>query len=155
MQNGGSEADACDIMQEGLVAVYYKATDGNFVLTCPFEAFLLSICKRQWLMHLRSKGRQPVTNAGDMQYELREEEIQHIAEAVTNNERYKLLDEKFYLLGDACRQLLQLAWSGKPLDEVALLLNNSYGYIRKKKSECIGKLAALIKNSPHYKNLAW
>ena len=69
LQNAGSETDAADIMQDALIAVYYKAVTGNFVLTCPFEAFLYTICKNLWLMQLRKKSRQPVTNNGDAQYD--------------------------------------------------------------------------------------
>ena len=154
-KNGGSVDDAADIMQEGLMAIYHKARNTDFVLTCPFEAFLFMVCKNLWLMQLRKKSRQPVTNAGDRQYELRDDEIQQTHTAVYNNERYNLLEKSYSILGESCKELLKLAWSGKPLEEVARLMNNSYGYIRKKKSECAGKLAELIKQSPEYKTLAW
>ncbi len=155
IKNGGTIDDAADIMQEGLMVIYHKAMNPAFVLTCPFEAFLYAVCRNLWLTQLRKKSSQPVTNAGDMQYELREDEMQQAEIEDNNNERYKLLEENFAALGDSCRELLKLAWGGKQLEEVAIMMNNSYGYIRKKKSECTAKLIELIKRSPKYKNLAW
>lgn len=154
-QNSGAAADAADIMQEGLVAIYHKALSGNFLLTCPFEAFLYTICRNLWLMQLRKKSRQPVTNTGDEQYDKGTDVFKEAETVINNNERRLLLEKKFDLLGEGCRKVLELAWSGKPLEEVAVLLNNTYSYIRKKKSECMGRLSQLIKQSPEYKTLLW
>ncbi|HRI20382.1 MAG TPA: sigma-70 family RNA polymerase sigma factor [Panacibacter sp.] len=155
VQNAGSETDADDIMQDALVAIYHKAVSGNFVLTCPFEAFLYTVCKNLWLMQLRKKSRQPVTNSGDMQYDTGTDVFKEAEAVIKNNERRLLLEKKFDELGEGCRKVLELAWSGKPLEEVAALLNNSYAYIRKKKSECMGKLSELVKQSPEYKAMLW
>ncbi len=154
-QNSGAEADAADVMQDALVAVYHKALSGNFLLSCPFEAFLYTICRNLWLMQLRKKSRQPVTNNGDVQYDKGTDIFKEAEAVINNNERRLLLEKKFDLLGEGCRKVLELAWSGKPLEEVASLLNNTYAYIRKKKSECMGRLAELIKQSPEYKTLLW
>ena len=51
--------------------------------------------------------------------------------------------------------MLELSWSGMGMEEVAEKLENSYGYIRKKKSECMAKLIALIKGSPSFAILQW
>jgi len=155
LQNAGSDADADDIMQDALVAIYHKAAAGNFVLTCPFEAFLYTVCKNLWLMQLRKKSRQPVTKNDDGQYDTGTDVFKDAEAIITNNERRLLLEKKFDQLGEGCRKVLELAWSGKPLNEVAALLNNTYAYIRKKKSECMGKLSELIKQSPEYKALLW
>ncbi|CAN5286344.1 N/A [soil metagenome] len=155
IQNAGTASDADDIMQDALVAIYHKAAAGNFVLICPFEAFLYTVCKNLWLMQLRKKSRQPVTKSGDTQYDIGTDVFNEAEIVIHNNERRLLLEKKFDQLGEGCRKVLELAWSGKPLEEVAALLNNTYAYIRKKKSECMGKLSELIKQSPEYKALLW
>lgn len=153
LHNGGSTDDFSDIFQEGLMAVYHIGAKSNFVLTCPFGAFLFTICKRHWLMHLRSLKSRPVTNADNMQYELTDDERLSAENAVYENEKYQIFEKYFAALSESCRLVLKLAWSGNPLEEVARMLNNSYAYIRKKKSECTGKLSELIKNAPEYKIL--
>jgi hypothetical protein len=78
------------------------------------------------------------------------------AEKQKNTEnRHQLLQEKLLELGEGCRQLLRLSWSGISMEQVAQQLENTYGYVRKKKSECMGKLINLIKTSPNFANLTW
>ena len=49
--------------------------------------------------------------------------------------------------------MLKLSWAGNGMDKVAELLNVSYGYARKKKSECMKRLTTLIKESSEYKQI--
>ena len=73
----------------------------------------------------------------------------------TLEKRRQLLVEKLNELGQSCRELLELNWSGKGMEEVAKLLNLTYGYARKKKCECMEKLVNLVKNSPDFNSLKW
>mgnify|MGYP000034031642 CR=1 FL=1 len=155
LKNNGNADDAADIMQEGLMAVYRKAIVSDFILSCSFEAFLFSVCKKLWLMQLRKKAIHRVTNIGDMQYDLKEEDIQQASIAANSTGKYNLLETCFELLGPSCKEILSMAWKGKALEEVAAMLNITYAYIRKKKSECTGRLVEMIKSSPEYKNLIW
>jgi DNA-binding NarL/FixJ family response regulator len=70
-------------------------------------------------------------------------------------ERRNLLMEKLAELGKTCQQLLRLSWDGHPMEEVAHKLNLTYGFARKKKSECMSKLITLIKQSPKFNSLSW
>ena len=70
-------------------------------------------------------------------------------------DRKVLLDKKMKELGQSCRELLLLDWSGIPQEEIAKILQTSHGYIRKRKSECVGKLTALIQQSPEFEDLMW
>jgi DNA-binding CsgD family transcriptional regulator len=66
-----------------------------------------------------------------------------------------LLSEKLAEMGEACQQVLRLSWSGKSMEEVAEILQVSYGYARKKKSECMAKLVMLVKQSSKFNFLKW
>src|SRR6218665_738009 len=61
LQNSGSEDDAADIFRESIMDIYNQGKYKNLQLTCPFEPFLLLICKRKWLNELKKRGNQPVT----------------------------------------------------------------------------------------------
>src|SRR3546814_10484057 len=63
--NRGDPADAADIMQEALMDICRMSADGKFKLTCPFEAFLVMVCKRKWLNVLKKKSGSPVTKSID------------------------------------------------------------------------------------------
>jgi DNA-directed RNA polymerase specialized sigma24 family protein len=69
--------------------------------------------------------------------------------------RKELLEEKLTELGESCKQLLCLSWDGRSMEEVAGILNVTYGYARKRKSECMSKLVALVKKSPQFNTLKW
>jgi hypothetical protein len=76
-------------------------------------------------------------------------------ECARQQERRKLFLEKLNELGDGCRELLQQNWRGAQLNEVAAKLKISYGYARKRKTECMAKLILMIKQSPLYEQLKW
>lgn len=156
VRNNGTEADAADVFQEALVSIYNKAKTGDFILTCPLDAFLYLICKNLWINLLNKKKNQKVTftdtegfnNIGEDSFRLAEESI-------LKQERSNLLMEKLAELSESCRNILRLSWSGLPMDEVAKKLNVTYAYVRKKKSECMARLVTLVKLSPEYKTLKW
>jgi RNA polymerase sigma factor (sigma-70 family) len=155
LQNNGTETDAADIFQDALLCVYRRAVKGNFVLTCPFEAFLYRICKNAWLKELvkRRQGRVTINEQGE--YMLNDRELKLIDETEMMQARRNLISGKLNELDEHCRQLLTMSWSGKPMEEVAKAMNFSYGYARKKKNHCMAKLIFLIKESSTYNSLKW
>lgn len=155
IRNNGSSDDASDIFQEALITIYNKAQKNDFQLTCPFEAFLLLVCRKKWLNILDKNKKIKVTNLEDDGYQFKEDSHQLAEESILQEERLSLLTEKFALLGEACRQLLDLSWQGISMEEVAKSLGFTYGYARKKKSECVAKLVSLVKQSPGYQILKW
>lgn len=155
INNNGSIDDASDIFQEALIAIYNRALRDDFRLTCPFEAFLLLVCKKKWLNVLEKNKRMKVTNLEDDGYLFKDSQDQISEETVLHEERLELLRKNFSLLGDVCRQLLELSWQDNSMEEVAKILGITYGYARKKKSECVAKLVTLVKQSPDFQNLKW
>src|SRR5882757_284188 len=73
IQNSGSEDDAADIFQESLIDIYQQAQHKGLQLTCPFEPFLLLVCKRKWLNELKKRSRRGVTKEPDDVYDLGED----------------------------------------------------------------------------------
>lgn len=145
LQNSGSEDDAADIFQEALVDVYRQAKEKALQLTCPFEAFLLLICKRKWLNELKKRSRQPVTNDPEKLSDVGEDVFALTEQMQAQDERAKLFMTMFEKLGEMCRKVIRLCLSGKPQEEVAAMLGVTYGYLRKKKSECMASLVQSIK----------
>ncbi len=155
LTNNGTEADAGDIFQEALIAVYQKARQGNFILTCPLDAYLYMICKNRWINELNRKTGKTVTFVDTEGYNYSEDSFNSAEIIIQQNDRRNLLQEKIKELGEGCQQVLKLSWSGLSMGQVAKQLQNSYGYIRKKKSECMAKLIALVKASPKFVKLQW
>jgi RNA polymerase sigma factor (sigma-70 family) len=156
LKNSGTETDAADIFQEALMSLFYKAKSAGFVLTCPLDAFLYMVCKNRWLSELSKRKTHRVTFTDTDRYnDLGEDGFKLEENYKLMEAREILLMNKLVLLGDICRQLLQLSWSGKSMEEVARVMNISYGYARKRKSECMAKLISMIKRSPEFAMLKW
>ena len=151
-KNNGTADDAQDIIQETLITIYHQAKEKNFVLTCPFDAYFFLLCKRKWLNVLNKKGIKQVTILEEITSITDEQEIL-ANETELHEKRTHLFQEKLIELGGKCKELLDLAFKVKKMQKVAELLGVTYGYARKKKSECMGKLTKMIKNSSNYDTL--
>jgi RNA polymerase sigma factor (sigma-70 family) len=149
--NSGSEEDAADIFQESLVDIYRMSTESDFVLTCPFEAFLVLVCKRKWLNVLKKNGRSPVTKSFDDVSSFKQEEWDSAGEYARREERETTIMELLEQLGDKCREIIKACMSGDHQEKVAESLGLTYAYLRKKKSECMAGLAALARQHPLFK----
>ncbi len=156
LQNNGTETDAADIFQEALISIYNKTQTSGFQLTCPLDAFLYLICKNKWINTLNKRKTRKVTNTDTEGFSnIGEDNFKLAEDCVLQQERSNLLHEKLQEMGESCKNLLRLSWSGLSMDKVADKLNVSYAYARKKKSECMAKLISLVKNSPDFNSLKW
>lgn len=143
MANSGSEDDAADILQEALIDIYKQAQQKKLQLTCPFEPFLLLVCKRKWLNELKKRGRQPVTkevddvSIGEDVFALAEQ-LQH------QDKKMQVFLQCFKELGATCQEIIQKCLGGDDQEKIANELKITYGYLRKKKSECMASLTKMI-----------
>ena len=83
--NNGSEADAADVFQEAVVAIFEKAQQPDFVLTCPLGALLHLIYSRKWIDRLREKKRDAtvrITEEARYKTETTEESTLFMAEEI-------------------------------------------------------------------------
>ena len=143
MANSGSEDDAADIFQEALIDIYNQATNKQLQLTCPFEPFLLLICKRKWLNVLKKRGREPVTKEAD-DVSIGEDVFALAEQMKQNDQRLQMFLQCFENLGEACKDIIKKCLSGDDQALIAEQLKVSYGYLRKKKSECMAALTKMI-----------
>lgn len=143
LANSGNEDDAADIFQEALVDIYNQAKYKDLQLTCPFEPFLILICKRKWLNELKKRSRQPVTKEVD-DVSIGEDVFALAEQLQYNNDKMKWFLECFEKLGASCKEIIQKCLSGEDQEKIAEQLKVSYGYLRKKKSECMASLTKMI-----------
>jgi len=148
-RNNGSDEDAADIFQECLIDIYNQAHHRQLQLTCPFEPFFLLVCKRKWLNELKKRGSQPVTK-NEIELSNLGEDVFRSAELVVEEEdRAKQVMAHFERLGEKCREILKLSLTGQAQEKIAEKLGVTYGYFRKKKSECLSTLIGYIKGNHH------
>jgi RNA polymerase sigma factor (sigma-70 family) len=155
LRNGGTEGDARDVFQEALLAIYKKTSTSEFSLNCPLDAFLYLVCKNKWQNELRKRTLTRVTFTDTESYSMEESDVKLAENLELEKRRATLMREKLASLGESCRRLLLLCWGEKSLQEAAASIGMTYGYARKRKSECMARLIALIKTDPEFENLKW
>lgn len=142
--NNGSTNDAEDIFQEALVDVYHQAKFKNLQLTCPFEPFLLLVCKRKWLNQLKKKSTIQVTNSEDDLLHIGEDTFEQAEELEKQKEQSVMFLNAFEKLGERCKEIIRWSMQGEAQEKVAEALGVTYGYLRKKKSECMASLVKMV-----------
>ncbi|WP_074409562.1 MULTISPECIES: RNA polymerase sigma factor [Aquimarina] len=150
--NSGDESRAQDIIQETLITIYKQAKEKGLQLTCPFDAYFFLLCKRKWLNELKKHSNNQVTINEEI-VSIDDESVRFAEETEIFNAKHELFKEMFDQLGKACRELLKVTFTTKSMEEVALKLGQSYGYVRKKKSLCIGQLTKLVQNTPKFNKI--
>lgn len=147
MARGGSPDDARDIFQEALIAVFEKAQQPDFVLTCPLGALLHVIYSRKWIDRLRHKGREAgVRNEEERRYtiEVADDALSIADEAMAEQNRQERLERAFEQLSELCRRLLTLLSNGTPpLLAAETLQMNSVNTLYRRKNACTERWRAL------------
>ena len=144
--NNGSEDDAADIFQEALMDIYNQAKYKNLDLTCPFEPYILLICKRKWLNVIKKKSIVQVTNNEEDLLTIGEDTFANADFLEDQAKQSALFFSAFEKLGDRCKEIITWSMRGEAQEKVAEALGVTYGYLRKKKSECMASLIKIVQS---------
>ncbi|TAE39495.1 MAG: sigma-70 family RNA polymerase sigma factor [Sphingobacteriales bacterium] len=142
--NNGSLSDAEDVFQETLIDIYNQTKYKNLELTCPFEPFFLLLCKRKWLNQLKKRAQMPVTNLEDDLLQLSEDTFEQADFLEKEVLQHALFLNAFDKLGTRCKEIITWSLKGDAQEKVAEALGVTYGYLRKKKSECMATLIKMV-----------
>ena len=165
-KNSGDKDQAQDVVQEIMILLFNQAKANTLQLTCPFDAYFFLLCKRKWLNELKktSNKERSEEHTSELQshkgvtinedFASINESALDLVECTENfDEKQHLFDTMFQKLGDKCQELLKLSFAVKSMEEVAEKLNVTYGYVRKKKSLCVGQLTQWIQEAKNFKSL--
>lgn len=148
-RNSGTQDDAKDVFQEGILAIYNKVKTNDLELTTSFHNFLFMICKRIWLKKIRKSGKIEVTSDELSEYSIEDDS----EEQFIKTQKWRLFNQKFQELAEECRKVLQMLFNGKSGKEIAETMNYSEEYAKRKKYKCKKGLAELIKKDKAYRTL--
>src|SRR5882762_8258934 len=99
-KNSGTATDAADLFQEVLIELHRKASQQQFVLTCPFDAFLYLVCRNRWINELHKRKGHTVTIEGDEGFNLNEDVFENYETLLLKEKRKSLVEEKLAELGE-------------------------------------------------------
>ena len=104
LNNNGSDDEAKDIYQEGIIALYQNIMNGSFKQESRLKTYLYSICRRLWLTELKKKG----VFTGRIQDYENKFEVEAVVETNLTDisEEYKLINSCLSKLGEPCQTIL-------------------------------------------------
>ena len=153
LQNSGSEDDAQDVYQEGVMVFYEKVRDGSLELSCQIKTYLYAVCRRLWLKRLTSKSRFGVRLLDDEEHApyLNTGAEDDLLAAEEQDRRFATLGEALDRLGEPCRSLVEGFYL---LDKSMQELTAAFGYTnadnaKNQKYKCLVRLKKLF--FAHYK----
>lgn len=146
--NNGDEAQAKDIFQEALIALYRRLQKEDIDIKVPFGAYLYGTCRFIWLKKItRSKTTESIE-------QLQIEDTNEIETAVINEQKYTLFQKKLNLLGEDCKKVLNYYFEGMSFKDIAKLMKyTSEEYARRRKYLCKKNLMKKIKQDPSFRDL--
>jgi RNA polymerase sigma factor (sigma-70 family) len=145
-QKGGTNEDARDIFQDGLIIMLEKLDNEQFALTCKFKTFLYCVCEHLWKTVLDK--RQAASNYLSKRAE---PEIDNDFTELIDHQMYEeIFHDVFETLDPISKKILKLYWQEISPHEIADKLGYTYGYVRKKKCEAQNELTEKVKRHPEY-----
>lgn len=145
LQNSGTEDEAKDVYQEGVMVFYEKVREGSLELSCQIKTYLYAVCRRLWLKRLAEKNRF-VGRLDDLEPYLETGAEEDIAQAQERDQRFATMAEALDHLGEPCRSLIE----GFYLQEKSMQeLTAEFGYTnadnaKNQKYKCLVRLKKLF-----------
>lgn len=151
IKNNGTEEDAADIFQDGIIVFYEKVRLNQFQLTSSIRTYVYSVCKHLWLNKLRAQKKLTSLTEESESMTVEPLSLNIIGTKEKNAYLIKLLDS----LGENCKQvLLYYYYDRLKMRQIADRMNFANEQVAKnKKSSCLKKLKSLVSNSAHIKDM--
>ena len=148
-QNGGSELDADDLLQETIIVLWQKVNSEQFQLTSRLSTYLMAIAKNKWLAEMR-KQRKTVSDHSDLQLS---DHNPTSLETLISAEKIELVRRTLEMIPEICKKLLLLYYfEEKSMEEIARILRFANTDVAKsKKYQCKKSLEAILRQElPEY-----
>ena len=148
-QKGGSNEDARDIFQDGLIIMLEKLDNKEFALTCKFKTFLYCVCENLWKSVLDKR----LAAANYISRRSEPETEKDFTDQIDHQMYEDIFREVFETLDPISKKILTLYWQEISPQEIAEKLGYTYGYVRKKKCEAQSELTEKVKKHPGYMSI--
>lgn len=150
LKNEGEQQDAEEVFQNALYQLSIRLKLSDIEIKLSFEAYLFTVCKNLWRKELNSKKRW-VRN--EEVIALKSEENYH-SEAIINQERWDLFEEKLELLSPNCKELLKDYFKKVSYDLIVKKFNYASENVAFQRIfKCKKRLGDLIKKDGNYEKL--
>jgi len=138
MASGGSEEEAEDVFQEGIISCYINIQNGKYALNSntKFSTYLTQVCKFKWYDILKSSHKKTAKNT--IIETGTEENMQDLLE---QNEQCDALHKAIGQIGEQCKSILmKFYWEKKSVEEISQSLQMTAASVKNGKYRCMQKL---------------
>ncbi len=151
--NGGSDEDAEDIFQDGIIVMYNKISTEQLTLSCAFKTYLYSVCRNLWLQKLK-KRKAIVDRLSDVEEFIElPYDILHEASA-EQAELHRIIQKHYLSLPEDCQKILKLFMRNIAMREIAKTLGfKTEKYAKTRKYLCKEELKKRVANDPQSQKL--
>lgn len=120
--NNGSEDDAADVFQEGMIILFEKAAEPGFHLTAQIKTYLYAVCRRIWLKKLQAGSR----FSGNIESMAEVVSVEDDLEMhLQKNLEFATMEDSLLKVGEPCKSLLEAYYLQKQgMQEIA----EKFGY---------------------------
>jgi len=147
-QNGGSDEDAEDVFQDGIIIIYNKININQFVLTSSFKTYMYSVCRNLWLQKL-NKRRAIFDKLTDVEEYIDLPKTMLQDATVEETEMHRIIQIHFLSLHEDCQKVLRLFIKNIPLREIAAIMGfKTENYAKTRKYLCKEELKKRIADDP-------
>lgn len=148
VQNNGNEQDAEDVFQEAIILFDRNLRLGTYKGQCSLKTYFMAIAKWYWLGQLRKK--KPQQEFSVLQYDSMEESVEV---QMINQEKKKFLSKALEMLGNRCKNMLELYKLHYSMQEIADHFSFSSSDMAKRETyRCRMKLRDFFENNPEWLN---
>jgi RNA polymerase sigma factor (sigma-70 family) len=147
-ENGGSDEDAEDTFQDGIIIIYNKINANQLVLTSSFKTFMYSVCRNLWLQKL-NKRKAIFDKLSDVEeyIDLPKDMLQETN--FVEVEMHRIIQIHFLALAEDCQKVLRLFIKDIPLREIAAIMGfKTENYAKTRKYMCKEELKKRIADDP-------
>lgn len=144
--NSGTEEDAKDVFQTGVIVLYEKIKSDDFDKKSSIKTFFYSICRNQWLKRLKQMKLTDRIVDSQPYFDIPQQTEENDDYLVPLSELQELLLRQFIKLDENCQKILQLFY----YDNLSMaIIAERTGYTnadnaKTQKYRCIQKLQGLM-----------
>ncbi len=145
--NSGTEDDALDIFQDGLMSLCKQIKMGKFDIKYDLAGFLYVVCRNLWINKAKYDSRmKPLSDYHE------EIESHDFSNDIVTDQKERILKSLLSKLGQKCLELLQYSvYYNKSHEEICELMGfATVNSVKTQKYKCKQKLLKLLESHPYY-----
>lgn len=147
--NQGQQQEAEDLFQDGILVLYEKLLQRDFVLQCSLKTYLYAICRNQWLKRLRARKHFMIRDTMALLENIPDLQDPEEADLPGDQELRQVLEN----LKDPCyRMIIGFYYEKRSLEQLALELGYATANVAKQiKFRCLERLRKRLGNAGEVK----